>query len=252
MRAVPIGYELADMSIREQLKKTAQCGLCGKEYSGAYVGSLACAFHPYEAYLACMRTAHYNPVLHEAEGCKVCARGHLMPELRPMSGIEQRDDVLPSGCVRIDHCRNIDTLLERPFYGIPTFYSTYLRLHGNGSHVSGLQLDESGGNVLLISEPEQMAMNVQYRLPGIAHIFTISVIEIYETMAALFQLQQLDESLRQARKGPVGSSVSRLPQLRHPHASRKFNMYTRETVLAEFVPFYILMRVQQNEPMKLV
>jgi len=253
LKSVPIGYEIKDMSVRAELKKTHTCAACGQLYSGAFVGSLACTFHPYQTYLECKRSTQYSEQELAQCSCLTCAKASLPRTLRSArtfgSGERSR---LNDGCTRIDHSSNIDRIFDMPVVAFPTFYARHLRLRGSESHLTGYFLDESAGNIMLISQPEQMAATLQYTMPGLHSPQHVRVVDLYELMAVRFGLQQLRDSISRAKKGPVGSSVSRLPQLRHKDASRKFNIYARETVVAEFVPFYIIVRVQQQQPLELI
>lgn len=249
---MPPGYEVTDSNIRAQLNKSAFCALCGNSYRGAEVGTLACAYHPMDSNLSALRIRPYSSLCKERGDCDVCARQFLVPAIRIGSGIAAPSAVVATGCTKIDHCESLQTLLENPLLAVPTYYSSVLALHGSGSHLTGYHLTEENGNVLMVDKPEQMAMTVQFEVPGEPGVRTRSVIGIYEEMAHVFNLGQLRESLRDARKGPVGSSITRLKQLEHPDAKRKFMLYARNNAYAEFVPFYVIARVQQSSPIKLI
>lgn len=258
--SLPVGYEMAHNSVVAELKLQRQCCLCGETYAGADIGTLACRFHPFDTYYSALRMVPYSSTMveHQTGDCDICSHNFLAPAVRAASvhrdPIDEPDGKrsVVDGCTRIDHCESFVAFLDNAVIGIPSFYAEMLTLRHRDAHLRGEYLDSSQGNVLLVSRPEQMALTLHYDMPGAPERMRKPVLAIYERMAGIFELQRLSEALRLAKKGAVANSITRIKQLRHPDAERKFGLYASETAVAEFVPFYIIVRFEQlGKPIEL-
>ena len=233
----------------DELKLRATCSLCGDTYSGTSVGSLACNFHPMATIFSALRRLPYSTRCVEHGSCEVCTRGFLAPEI---ASSMPAADLSLKGCTKIDHCRDLAAILHNPVVAIPTFYCHLLELRRTGSHLRPGFLCNRSSNLLLIDEPEQIGAVLQYTVPGMPMPQQVLVEQLYEQMAARFRLRRLRDSLLNAKRGFVQNSITRIKELRHPDAERKFSLYSNTRSVAEFVPFFIIARMQQDTPLKLV
>lgn len=224
--------------LRDELQYESRCVFCNTDFKAYEVGTLGCTFHPMLTYAKCMRGIPYTPA--EKRGfCRICTNFHVpVGARRKLSEAElsRRYD-----CTRVDHTSDMNALFDHPVVAIPTFFATKMGLF----HVSGYK-PSSHPNVVLVDEPSHLLHTVVYTIPGLG-VFSQRVRDIYECMCERFSLDVLEDALFEMRKGSKGtSSISTKAGVAVPGADEKFALYNDKADAVEFVPFYIIARIEQK------
>lgn len=222
----------------EELHYTMCCKFCNGEFNSNEVGTLACSFHPMTYYARGSRLIPYTN-LETKDVCPVCVQYHA-----PVTFAHK----LPDGmtlrrydCTRIDHTSDPDSLFKNLLIGVPTFFAEYLKINflsrGNPSVLA---------NVLLVDKPEQMQMYVQYEVPGMASCKK-KVADIYDEVTERYNLCTLDDALQQAnRQIKQTITLSQRAGMSVPGAEKIRTLYADDIDHMEFVPIYIIARVEQQ------
>ena len=234
----PPNYRAQYSRLAEELQYVERCVLCGDEYRANGVGRLLCAFHPMEWYARYAKLTPYRAD-EAVHACVVCRNAHqrspFQRALTPLARIEA------GACTRVDHTSNADALFDHLLLAVPTFFASHLAIFFvTGGAPSALS------NVLLVDRAEQLAGGVVFDVPGLG-VFRRSVLQLYSCMSAVFDLGLLDDALRDARRGTKDTiSLSATAGIKVTGSERKQELYDKDDAKAQFVPFYILARIQQR------
>lgn len=240
-------YTDAFIAFERELSLAFRCVLCGELFNGGYTGTLSCSFHPYAYVNTATNSSGYDFARDPPTKCVQCAELHLMPTVR-------NDDLvrlnLRHGCTAIDHCVDVHELLERPYIAVPAIFWTLLAISKRRSTQDFVRLatnaDKRNG-IIVVHSPLQLRMVLVVDIPGTAKAFRLSVAEVYERMAARFNIERLANEVYSARIQTAESSISRMTQFAHPQAARRDALRRLQRRKAHFAPFVIVARVQQCE-----
>lgn len=222
----------------DELQYEVRCAFCNDYFRANEIGMLGCSFHPMLTYARCNRGIPYTHV-DRINHCKVCLDYHVPVEFRRKLSeweLSRRFD-----CTRVDHTSNPNVLFDHFLIGMPTFFASKLGIYSaSGYHPSSLP------NVLLVDDPEQLTRNVYYVISGMG-LFKQSVRKVYDCMCERFLLDVLDDALFEARKGTKKTgSLSAAAGTEVAGAEERLELYNDERRTIEFVPFYIITRIEQR------
>jgi len=236
--APPTEYSTRYMRLVDELSYTNRCVFCGDVFAAREVGLLSCRFHPMTYYACADRGIPYS--MAEASGhCTVCLQYHVPASMR--SKITEDQTSRRYDCTRIDHTADATALFEHLVIGVPTFFATKLALYSvSGYKPSGL------ANVILIDQPEQLTRSVVYNIAG-KGVYRQNVKDIYDCMCERFSLDVLDVALSEARKGTKRTAtLSSTAGVEEACADERMALYTSDDREVQFVPFYIISRIEQR------
>lgn len=245
---VPQVYTAAFIAYETEVNFATRCVLCGELFTGALSGTLSCAYHPFEYVNTATNASGYSLSREPPTNCVQCAELHLMPGARNEHLVEQN---LRFGCTAIDHCTNVYEVLQRPYIAIPTIFWSMFAL----SKRSGAMRDfdalaantDVRRGVLVVHSAAQLRLTLVVDIPGTRNEFRASVADVYERMAARFNIQALADEVYNARISTVESSISRMAQFSHRDAARRDSLRRLQRKKAHFAPFVIVARVMQCE-----
>lgn len=234
----PDGYSTRYERLLEELHYPMCCKFCNGEFTSNEVGTLACSFHPMTYYGRATRAIPYAEVERD-DVCTVCMQ-YQVPAVFSQR-IPEAMKLRRYDCTRIDHTSDPDALFRNFIIGVPTFFAEYVKINftssGNPSVLP---------NVLLVDKPEIIQMLVVYNVPGLG-LYTKPVVEIYEEITERFGLCNLDEALKEATKQVKQTiSFSDKAGMTVKGAEKIRTLYVSNRDYMEFVPFYIIARVQQS------
>lgn len=170
--------------------------------------------------------------------CRVCAKYHVRSDLRP--GPREEEFYRSLNCTLIDHTVDPYQLFDHLLIGMPTFIASKLAVYFTTSgKPSALQ------NFLLVDKPEYLEMSVMYYVPGMGE-FRRSVKELYDEVAEQFGLCELEEALHEANKTVKQTvSFSEKNGMASKGVEKLRTLYSDNFTSMEFVPFYIIARIEQ-------
>lgn len=235
----PEGYETQYLRMLDELNYTNKCCVfCDETFTNSDIGRLACSFHPMAYYARSNRSITYDKA--ELSGvCPLCAKLHVKAELR--EPIKEEEGYARYNCTRIDHTTDSARLFDNLVIGVPTFFASKLALFWEPEPKSG-----SRPNVLLVDKPEQIIMSFTYNVPGLGQ-YKKRVAEIYDCVAEKFNLCVLKDALHEANKSIKKTiSFAQRAGMSVKGEEKIQTYYTDDRSKMEFVPFYIIARIQQN------
>lgn len=234
----PESYKTQYLRIVDELNYKNCCAFCDEVFTNSDVGRLACSFHPMAYYACCNRSITYDKS--ELYGvCQLCAKLHVKAELRDK--IKEEETYRRYNCTRVDHTTDTGNLFANLLIGVPTFFASKLALFWEPEMHANKRL-----NVLLVDKPEFIVMSVEYNVPGVG-LHRKRVADIYDCMAEKFNIAILADALHEANKSVKQSiSFSQRAGIVVKGEERIQTLYTDDRSKMEFVPFYIIARIQQN------
>lgn len=234
----PDGYSTQYARLVEELHFPMCCKFCNGEFTSNELGTLSCSFHPMTYYGRGTRIIPYANAEKE-DVCTVCMQ-YQVP-IAFSQTIPEDMKLRRYDCTRIDHSSDPESLFRHVVIGVPTFFAEYLKINfvssGNPSVLP---------NVLLVDKPEQIQMYAVYNVPGLG-LYKKLVSEIYEEVTERFGLCTLDEALKEANKQVKQTiTLSDKAGMSVPGAQKIRTLYATNRDYMEFVPFYIISRIQQR------
>lgn len=171
--------------------------------------------------------------------CKICSNYHVKSDFRQAPREEEFSRSLD--CTRIDHTVDPSELFEHLLIGIPTFLASKLAVYfttkGQPSALA---------NFLLVDKPEQLEMTVAYGVPGLGE-YTKPVKQLYDEVADLYGLCELEEALHEANKAVKQTiSFSEKNGMAVKGSEKLRTLYSDNYTSMEFVPFYVIARIEQQ------
>lgn len=251
---VPQDFAVEYLGLGSAIKAQHRCKRCHKTYGGFDLGTLSCRYHPFEHVNTAQRFEHYSFASPAPGNCQLCNESHLDPYGRRAMhyGVPGNRDEDPSGCVPIDHADSVDAILDKPYACVPIAMADHFLLHDHYDNTNPFSWKDRN-NVVLIHKPEQMALSVALSIPGTATAMVIPVVHLYEEVRSVFRLEDLQKTVRVARRGPNASSITRIKGMQHPDALDVYRLYANDAEAnAEFMPFAVIARVHQHKPMELL
>lgn len=166
--------------------------------------------------------------------------------------IPGNDNEQAQGCTPIDHTSSVKAILDKPYACVPLALADNFVLHDPYDAESPFSIKDRN-NVVVIHKPEQMAMSLSLSIPGTACPVIIPVVQMYDEVRVMFELEDLQKRVRIARRGPNASSITRIKGMQHPDALDVYRLYADDAEAnAEFMPFAVLARIHQHKPMELL
>ena len=251
---IPRAYEFQYSGLKRAIGSVHHCVVCQRTYTGSEIGTLACRFHPFKLINTCMRFEEYDSLAAAPTDCRTCNDAHLTSYARRSMAwqVPGSTDHSASGCTPVDHCTSLEQLLAKPYSCVPLCMAENFVLHDKYDRDNPLST-HTRTNVVIISEPEQMALTLLIEIPGTSQPFVVPVIELYNEVCSVFKLADLQQSVRLARRGPNASSITRIKGFQHADALDTYRLYADEQdSLAEFMPFAVIARVHPRRRLRLV
>lgn len=252
LSAVPDDYVYALKSVLNELAQEHTCARCRATFRGDSVGTLTCAYHPFKVTNQSARLHAYGGPTADAPptDCQICNASHLHPMAvrcmgaRPSPGSASYG---ARGCTPIDHATDLYEMLAQPYICVPQLLaSQFVATDRRGDYADRR-------NVLLIDRAEHMSLCVRIQMPGTAQVLLRPVKDLYAEVTELFALDDLQRSVRLARRGPNPSSITRIQGSKSGEALEVHRLYNGEAdAVVEFMPFLVIARVAQREPLALV
>jgi len=254
LETVPLDYVHQYSSLKRSIAEYQKCALCSEMYSGSQIGTLVCKYHPFQIVNTSTRFVEYHCHSGPPTNCKECNTAHLSSGARrTMHWQIPGDETLTrTGCTPVDHCADLFELLSHPYKVVPLCMAEEFLLHDRVDDENYMSSHERN-NVLVVDSPEQMALTFQMSMPGTNAPVLIPVVDLYDEVSEIFSLDDLQRTVRLARRGPNPSSITRIKGMRHPDALDIYRLYSDDReAQAEFMPFVVVARVHQYKPMELV
>lgn len=246
---IPAELDLQVSEFRGVVSQLRRCVFCQEMFSKRDVGMLSCLFHPSEYFNRGVKLGVPN---HAHTDCQECMR------LTLFSGKwdDPRAPIYPSqGCTRIDHCESI-SVLEQPISAMPAAYLNELNifLDVKSKATTGSDVDEAiralkkRTNVIIIDKPRQLTKVLFVDMPGTAVPFSMSVMDIYETMTVQFGLPSMDEQVRRAKADDPELRPTKHGGMYASEGAGEFDRIrsTLSNNKVMFIPMVIIARVDQT------
>ena len=247
LTVVPSDYAPHYDAVLSETLASEKCGNCGAVYTGAEVGMLGCRFHPFQYLNNSARVMPYDSVSGPPSECLLCNEEHLdQYSILAMKGGVPGRHVSRLGCTRIDHCGRVMDVINKPYTCVPLamadmFFATRTNFG-----------PENARSVCYITRPGQMNLTAEIQLPGTAASFLVPIVNLYTEVSEIFALEDLQKSVRMARRGPNASSITRIKEMHHTDNLDLYRLYADEKeASAEFIPFAVVARVEQSQPITL-
>lgn len=248
---VPRDFMFQYLGLESAIRTQHTCVRCSRKYGGFELGTLTCRYHPFEHINKAQRFELYSSHSPAPTACRTCNESHLDAYGRRAMhyNVPGSFDSRGPGCVPIDH-GDVDEILAKPYACVPIAMADHFVLHDHYDNTSPFSSQERN-NVALVHRPEQMALSVALSIPGTACPFIVPVVQLYDELRTVFQLEDLQKSVRVARRGPNASSITRIKGMQHPDALDVYRLYADDAEAnAEFMPFAVIARVHQYKPIE--